>query len=344
MVDEINWWPLVLALKCRRVMIPEAYLAGPDRDLLQPCSQESAQDPGGIGRFYPWIAPVEAAKLEKIRPHGALINRTLKDSLVDWGLADVMLATGQIGGLLRDGIRQLMAESAAFDCGIASTPTAEGAAIGKYDWKTQLSHDNTLDQEFIGVTHSLGSYFFFNTLSLGDAAAPPANQSAQEAQRLANEEDATRYIFERTSLVYFFANQLEMLEFTNLENGPPPSTSPFQSHGLMPPPIYTNPAANFKSLVNRWQQMQAGFQASLNPADESARKKIQVVAFSDPSDVLTWRVPRIGDVDVVNLYVQNAPHWFWLFESPNSAHGGYAKNKAALRVMFGGIAHLGPSR
>jgi hypothetical protein len=338
-VDEINWWPLVLALKCRRVMAPEAYLAGPDRSILNICSEPSAQDPGGIGRFYPWIAPDEAAKLAKIRPRGALINRTLKDSLVDWGLADVMLATGQIGGLLRDGIRQLMAKSAAFDAGMASTSVVAGAALGKYDWKTQLSHDNALDQEFIGVTHSLGGYLFFNTLSLGDAAAPPANQSPEDAQRMAREEDAARYIFERTSLVYFLANQLEMLEFTNLENAPPAPASPLQSRGLMPPPISTNPAVNFRSLVNRWQQMQAGFQASLHPADESARKKIQVVAFSDPSDVLTWRVPRIGNVDVVNLYVQNAPHWLWLFESPNSAHGGYAKNKAVLRVMFGHTAN-----
>ena len=72
----------------------------------------------------------------------------------------------------------------------------------------------------------------------------------------------------------------------------------------------------------------------MHPSDQAAREKIQVVAFSDPSDVLTWRVPRIGNVDVVNLDVQNAPHWFWLFESPNAAHVDYAKNKDVLRVMF----------
>jgi len=60
-----------------------------------------------------------------------------------------------------------------------------------------------------------------------------------------------------------------------------------------------------------------------------------VVAWNDPSDVLTWRVPRIGNVDVVNLSVENARHWFWLFESPTAAHGNYAGNKAVLRVLFG---------
>ena len=40
---------------------------------------------------------------------------TLKVGLVDWGLSDVLLAAGPLGGILRDGMRQLMAKSAAFD-------------------------------------------------------------------------------------------------------------------------------------------------------------------------------------------------------------------------------------
>jgi hypothetical protein len=87
--------------------------------------------------------------------------------------------------------------------------------------------------------------------------------------------------------------------------------------------------------------LQANFQAQLHPDNASARQKVQVVAWSDPSDIITWRVPRIGDIDVVNLYVQNAPHWFWLFESPSKAHGDYAENKAVLKVMFEDTANRG---
>jgi hypothetical protein len=50
--------------------------------------------------------------------------------------------------------------------------------------------------------------------------------------------------------------------------------------------------------------------------------------------VITYRVPKIGDVEVVNLYVKNATRWFGLFESPTRAHGNYAKNMDVLRVMF----------
>jgi hypothetical protein len=330
-VDEINWWPLLLSLKCRRVMVPEAHLAGPDRDLLQLCSDRNAQDPDGMSRFYAWIAPEDAAQLEKVKPQGVWLNRTLKDSLVDWGLADVLLATGQLDGILRDGIRQLMAKSAAFDpIQAAATPNA-GEAIDHYNWKAQLGNARTLDQEFVGVTHSLGSYLLFNALN------PDANsqqQSAQQTAMAADEDSAVQYIFRRTSLVYFFANQIQMLEITNLENTSQPSAPVFQSRGLDAPPAPFAPAENFRALVNRWKQMQTDFQSALHPGDETARKKVQVVAWSDPSDVITFRVPKIGDVDVVNLYVQNAHRWFGLFESPGSAHSNYAKNKDVLRVMF----------
>jgi hypothetical protein len=335
-VDEINWWPLMLSLKCRRVMAAEAHLSGPEPHLLQVCSEQSVQDPGGVGRFYPWIPADEAAKLEKIRPRGALVNRELKSQLVDWGLSDVLMVVGPLGGILRDGVRQLMAKSAAFDPNAAAANPSSGAAIGNYDWKTQLTHDNTLDQEFIGVTHSLGAYLFFNTLNPEFAIVDGQSLSAADQARKTAEENAVHYIFERTSLMYFFANQLEMLEMTNLENAPETSTTALKSRGLAPAPTApTAPAADFITLVNRWKNYQTRFQSVLHPSDESSREKVQVVAWSDPSDVMTYRVPKIGDVEVVNLFVRNGPHYLGLLESPRKAHDDYAKNIDVLRVMFG---------
>jgi hypothetical protein len=335
-LDEINWWPLLLSLKCRHVIAPEAYLSGPDPDLLRVCSDASAQDPDGTGRFYPWISAGEAAQLEKIKPRGVLVNRELKAELVDWGLADVLMAVGPLGGVLRDGIRQLMAKSAAFDPNAAAVDPSGSNGIGKYDWKTQLTRDNVLDQEFIGVTHSLGSYLFFNTLNPEFSSTSDENLSPADAARKTAEGNAIRYIFERTSLMYFFANQLEMLEITNLETAPQPSETAVKSRGLAPAPmIPTSPAANFRSLVNRWKSYQTSFQMVLHPGDEASREKVQVVAWSDPSDVMTYRVPKIGDVEVVNLYVKNGAHWLGLLESPRKAHDDYAKNIDVLRVMFG---------
>jgi hypothetical protein len=340
-VDEINWWPLTLALKCRRVVAPEAYLAGPYGFLLQFCSDQKAQAPNGMGRFYPWIKADEAAELEMIQPRGVRINRSLKDDIVDWGLTDVLLTTGQLGGILRDGVRQLMAKSAAFDPRDASDSPETSDRRERYKWWEQLRSDNTMDQEFVGVTHSLGSYLFFNTLNPEPSGAAFPSQTAQDAAWQTDENEAVRYIFERMSLVHFLANQLELLEITNLEITQQTPSAAIQPRGLAPPPAPVTPAADFRSLVNRWKQMQTKFQAALHPNDEAARRKVQVVAWSDPSDVITFRVPDIGDVNVVNLYVQNARRWFGLFEAPDGAHCDYAKNKDVLRVMFENTKHRG---
>lgn len=328
-VDEINWWPLDLALKCRHFVAIEPYLAGPNRNLLQVCSEQAKQDPDGLGRFYPWITPDQAKRLAAIRPRAVLINRSLKVGLMDWGLSDVMLVVGPISGILRDGLRQLMAKSAAFDPNETSAAVTD--ASERYDWRSQVRRDNTMDQEFIAVTHSLGGYLLFNTLITPPVAAGTA---ASDAARHTDENSAMRYIFERTSLVYFLANQLAMLEITNMDTGPSLATGAAQTPETANEPAAAAEATNFRALVNRWAQMQSSFQTALHPNDASAREKIQVVAWSDPSDVLTWRAPKIGDVDVVNLDVQNAPHWFWLFESPASAHTTYAENKNVLKVMF----------
>ena len=144
------------------------------------------------------------------------------------------------------------------------------------------------------------------------------------------------------SLVYFFANQLEMLEITNLENAPAAPASAVKSRGLARaagPHDACRQLQVARQSVERDSVQLPGGPASLRSG--RPREKIQVVAWSDPSDVITYRVPRIGDVDVVNLYVQNATHWFGLFESPTKAHGDYAKNIDVLRVMFGNTA---PSR
>ena len=244
-VDELNWWPVALAIKCRRIVANEANVAGASRELLQVCSEQSAQDPDKSGRFFAWISPEQAKKLAAIRPHSVLINRSLKNGLVDWGLSDVLLSVGPMGGILRDGLRQLMAKSAAFD---PNTASAEGSgAEERYDWRGQLHGKNVMDQEFVGVTHSLGSYLYFNTLSV-DSSKP--GQTAAEIARQAAEKDAVQYIFERTSKVYFFANQLEMLEITNLETAPQVAASAVKSRGL--DPRTSNQHCTGGKLQRRW--------------------------------------------------------------------------------------------
>jgi len=88
-------------------------------------------------------------------------------------------------------------------------------------------------------------------------------------------------------------------------------------------------------LLKRWAQS-ARITAKL--AGEARPK--QILAFSDPSDILTYRVPKLRDANgndialVVNLYDRNEWNWFGLFAVPTTAHLGHSRNPAVLREMF----------
>ena len=135
--------------------------------------------------------------------------------------------SGQMNGILRDGMRQLMAKSAAsIPIGWRSSAQASPGASArrKIRLESAVEPRQEMDQEFIGVTHSLGSYLLFNTLN-PENMSPHARSVCARSCAEAAEDSAMQYIFERTSQIYFFANQIEMLEITNLETAPSAAAS-----------------------------------------------------------------------------------------------------------------------
>ena len=300
-VDEINWWPLVFPLKCRQIMANEARLAGPDKDFLRLCSGQQELDPDSPGRTYAWITPKDAHDLESIRPKGARINRGLKNFPLDWGFSDAIMAVGSMHDLFREAMRQMFVESVRF--------MTDGS--DSEDWKRRLKNSES-DREFIVVSHSLGSYLVFSTLNMDQPTS--ALQDLAQPERSAatmEEDDAARYILERTTLLYFFANQVPLLELANL--------------------AIPQAAGSLSKRMMKWKELRQSFLRN-HPSDQAAAKP-QVVAWSDPSDLLTWRVPQIGDLVIDNLYVRNT-WWHWLFAWPTAVHDGYAQNRDVLRAML----------
>ncbi len=319
-VDEINWWPLVFPLKCRAIMTGDTRLTGPNAPLLDLCSQPIQMDPSDSGRFraYTWITPQQAAKLETARHQGALFNRWLKTAILDWGFSDAMMAVGSMRDLFREGMRQLFLKSVRF--------SAEGLASD--DWELQLRDPRGIDREFIVVSHSLGSYLVFSTLNMDRQDAAPQNAPARSKSGTAAEDAAAQYILERTSLIYFFANQVPLLELANLQ-GP-------KAAGLPLGETLTPDAATgaFNMLMERWKNLRETFARRRGGGEESTAKLPQVIAWSDPSDLLTWHVPAMQGLMISNLYVRNTG-WHWIIANPAAAHADYATNKEVLRIMFG---------
>ncbi len=289
-VDEINWWPLVFSLKCRQIVESDAGLVGPNADGIRLCSTLK-RDVNAPGRFisYDWIPTEDAPRLLALAHRGALVNRRLKNGILDWGFSDAVLALGPLRTYLLDGIRQLILKS------VAVSP--EGIRGGDATPRD--------DQEFVIVSHSLGSYLIFAALDIG-----PATLKTSTVQDSGN---AFAEILKRTSLVYFFANQLRLLELASLDG------------------------ASDKNLVTHledWGRLRCDYLTpSAGAAQPCARPKI--VALNDPSDLLTWTVPeQIARVEVQNVMVKNTRHWFWLIASPTKAHNDYARNKNAVGQML----------
>ena len=288
-VDELNWWPLTFSLKCRQLIAGDASFVAPSKVRLDTCSSREP-NAGVPQRFksYDWISKDEDTRLRQLPARGAKANRQLKSDLMDWAFSDAVMALGPLRVYVLDGIRQLILKS------LADVPTASQTdAIGV-----------RADQEFVIVSHSLGSYLIFSALDMDRIAG----KTATAEQTRANLQE----ILKRTSLVVFFANQLRLLELAALDG---PSER------------------NIATDLQDWGKLRCEYLRSFPNAPQEC-KPPRIIALNDPSDLLTWTVPALGGIDVENYTVRNSTHWLWLFANPTSAHSNYATDKRAIKEML----------
>jgi hypothetical protein len=283
-LHEIDWWPLVLSAKCRLIIATDAGLVDRDEKDTNICLAPNIPDTGGRYKQYAWITEAEILNRRAPWPKGAALNRFLKHDIMDWGFADALLAVGPLHKYLVEGIRELVLNS----------------------------YKRTDNQEFIIVSHSLGSYLMFSALDLqndteaklpaqtGQPTATSEPQSALSAETINDWRERFDYVLSKTSHAYFMANQLSLLELANLDD---------------------TKGGDLAAHLNVWG---------------ARRANAQIVAFSDPDDLLTWKVPctKANSVTVTNFPVKNVTRWFWLFANPESAHTTYDKNKHVLRAMI----------
>lgn len=167
------------------------------------------------------------------------------------------------------------------------------------------------DQTLVLVTESLGSFVVMDALR----HAPPAS--------------ALTEVVGRSDYLYFFANQFALLELgriggvePSIEAGEPEPSALIGARREGPASAAPQDA---KSLLQNWADQ----------AQPSLRSERQIIAFSDPNDALTFLVPPLDGVTVVNVQVKNGG-WFipFLLTDPAAAHTGHSRNKAVLRQML----------
>ena len=185
---------------------------------------------------------------------GARTNRDLKSGLMDWGFSDAVLAMGPLRLYVLDGIRQLILKS-----------QGDSRTVGVAD-PTRPS----VDQEYIIVCHSLGSYLIFSALDI--------NQTTTKTTTVQQSGNRFDQVLEHTSMVFFFANQLRLLELASLDG-----------------PTDRNLATHLES----WGKLRCDYLKS-KPGPSQGCRPPRITALNDPSDLLTWTVPNLPGVEVKN--------------------------------------------
>jgi hypothetical protein len=158
----------------------------------------------------------------------------------------------------------------------------------------------------IVVAESLGSKLLFDALS--DMLQPEAPARMHELAQVAAR---------RMAIVFMVGNQLPILGLA--EQQIDPAVAP-----LAPPDSLQ------RFLELRRMQAQA-------PKRSDSLSKLAVVAFTDPNDLLSYRLlpSRYAGPDVViaDVLVSNSSTWLGLLEDPFAAHLNYLQNKNVGRMI-----------
>lgn len=281
-VDEVNWWPLLFPLKCRRLVVADVALTGADRDHLKLCARGSAQDEKDP--YYPWVSTAELRELSSRRPRlaAAPVNAWLKRELMTWGLADATIAVGPMRRSIQFALNDAFSKSL-----IVQNVKALSA-----------SHSQ---RTLAVVAESLGSFAVLDAFQ-----NPPTEANAGVRQVLSN-----------TGYLVFLANQFALLELAR------PAATDASATAF---------AAGPQRLLEAWARTPPSMSMGVQPFSTPPVR--QVIAYSDPSDVLTYDVPKVDGVSVYNVSVRLARRWFGLVANPARAHASHMKSTAVQRHLI----------
>lgn len=251
----------------------------------------------------------------------ANINGSLKATLLNDCLSDAVIYAGYRGAPGAD--IQVSLQNAI--CAALDGSTASGTC----DFPTTYGHGG---RRIVIVTESLGSRMVFDAIS-----ALKVEAQRKGVNSLAAFDEAVSPITQ----IYMLANQLPILALARpalvqaASNTPDPATSPAASK--------TPAMATALSVLSDARKRHEKTRES-DPKLQATEAKLSLVAFTDPNDLLSYRLKPddqavVGaNTTVVNVITSNDYSYLGLVENPLTAHEGYPLNKDALRLLFGGSA------
>ncbi len=193
--------------------------------------------------------------------------------------------------------------------------------------KTDYLDDSKTNQIVI-ISDSLGSSVIFDTVK--------ETLSIDKGQNFAVFESMQRFAGLST-LIFMNANQLPLIELGRIEA---PTSSEDEWLNSYPCPNSTDATGILGFVEKRNNAMQ------LKAVPEGSMTELQLVAFTDPNDALSYYLTSrfkdrcSGDkVKIVNVLLTNAKwNYLFIFADPEKAHtSGFKTNDTAVKVVVEGV-------
>lgn len=273
-----------------------------------------------------------------------LVNRILKEQTLDRSLADAVLYIGSYGIKINFAMADSLCRSLTDD--FTDAPC---------DWATAALNAEK-PRTVLFVTHSLGSRIVYDTLlemegrPLRRDAAPVFDHGSTSQQRTS----VASNILAHNAATFMMANQLPLLGLTFVPPGyrskdrdtPYLRIAEFSLGDLLVPregpvivPAHPDPLEATAQLNCGPNPISCA--ALFRPAQST--QPMDVVAFSDTNDLLTYAVPPSYTEDngylrfqFTNVFVHNSTMLLWLFENPGPAHTNYFVNNTVRKAIVCG--------
>jgi hypothetical protein len=250
----------------------------------------------------------DALKFDAPKPDGefgytrAKLNGMLKVGLMNDCLTDAVVYSGTNGNAIRLSMQKqvCLALNGSYANGVCDTTDAAPVRL-------------------VIIAESLGSKLIFDAVrELHDHLNRPESIAALQAF---NEQIG------RTLAIYLVSNQIPLLDQAN-----PVLPSTASTLGTADPTPGGSSLGVFLELVEQSRQVNP---ALLDVA--GAQRLLPVVAFTDPNDLLSYRLTpaslHFDRAHLVNVLVSNDWTYLGLVERPDNAHCGYAINSYVLATL-----------
>jgi hypothetical protein len=230
-----------------------------------------------------------------------LFNRRLKAEVVEWGFGDAVIAVSGFREILRQAIREAMALQL-MDAIKQASLQAE-PRDGIQGLQSLLGTSNS--PRFAIITRSLGSYVLLDALEHWKVSSSLTSQFNLSADLVALQMAAPALVVCNARQVHMLANQFALLQLSEItvddDSAPTVGISSLEK------------CEEFASV------------AGLSPS----RQPIQVVAYHEPNDLLSFYVKDEGEhgtFTFTNVISSYAKVWIpWLVANPADAHTGQGR-------------------